>query len=83
MKKMGMNDNDSFFRRLIRGLYARIVNEPYFPKGKIEFVITLKSENIHRSKNSIRINYKPKEFVKGQLEDYFFDDDDTKIIILK
>ena len=60
-------------KRIIRDLYKKYVNEPYYPEGRKEIVVRDKT---------LQIRYKPDRFVPGNLEDYFFDGRDVNITIL-
>jgi len=73
LKMLGIKNTDSIFKKVIRGLYNRFINEPYFPDGRIEFYIKRAGSTANTPENTIRISYKPKRFVPGMIEDYFFD----------
>ena len=73
----------SILKRIIRFLYRKFINEPYFPKGKIKFFVGEKGWAGNTPTHSIRINYHPERFVPGMLEDYFFEGDDCGITIAK
>lgn len=70
-------------KRLIRGLYYRYVNEPYFPEGEINFFVKEAGCMVNNGTNTVMIAYKPRRFVPGQIEDYFFNGMGSEITIIK
>lgn len=64
---------ERLYKRILRWLYIKYINEPFFPEGKVNIFFMEKDCCGNQPQNSVTISFKPEKFVPGVLNASFWD----------